>query len=464
MSEQEQKPENEVEKGVKEKETSHKKKSNAVVIGLTGIVAVALVFSSWKSLSDKEARKEAQEAAAAKREAAALGEKKATSIDAFAQAQEEAARAETERAKLNGKENERENMLKKLRDIGGTKEAGDGEQTTSEAESEESILRAQHLADLKKGVSTRGGIGHKRIADASEPVGNVPVQGAPNRSNGAPATMDISAKIREIEAKTAEIEAKKNALMNGGAAPQAYASPALAQQNQVQPKTTSYPNQSFGELAASRVAANPASGGARQGESVLVTGTILHAVTDFDMISDYPGTINATVSRPVYDKTMDNILIPAGSTIVLKGIRVTGTNEVIQNRMAILPQWIIRPDSKRIDLKRTVGMDTAGVAALQDIVDRHILAQMAGVAGYAILGLGPSMKEYGAEPQGSKDTFIKEATGQVRTIGNAAAQKYLNIVPTQRIRAGTQIKIYIEDDIFLTPWEPVNVEHFRRAK
>lgn len=128
--------------------------------------------------------------------------------------------------------------------------------------------------------------------------------------------------------------------------------------------------------------------------------------------------------------------------------------------MGAVPLWAIRPDGKRIDFKRTSSMDAAGVAALQGSVDRHFLAQFLGIGAYAIIGLGPSMSNFGAQPESSRDAFVREATAKSREIGRGFAEKYLNVVPTQRIRAGTPVKIFIEDDIYVTPWAEIDATHF----
>ncbi len=141
-------------------------------------------------------------------------------------------------------------------------------------------------------------------------------------------------------------------------------------------------------------------------------------------------------------------------------MRAAGVNEAIQTRMGSIPLWAVRPDGKRIDFKRTTAMDSAGVAALKGEVDRHFLAQFMGVGAYAIIGIGPSTSNFGAAPDTSRDAFVREATSKSRDIGRTFAEKYLNIVPTIRVPAGTPMKIFIEDDIYVTPWKAVDGEHF----
>ncbi|WP_395398710.1 TrbI/VirB10 family protein (plasmid) [Pseudoduganella sp. UC29_106] len=201
-----------------------------------------------------------------------------------------------------------------------------------------------------------------------------------------------------------------------------------------------------------------------QAKKSCLRARLFSAVLDMDMVSDYAGNWWALLQRPVYDPSMTFVLFPAGTKIVGKSMRATGANENIQNRMGSVPLWAIRPDGKRIDFKRTAGMDAAGVAALKDQVDRHFLAQFMGVAAYAIIGLGPSFSNYGAEPNSSRDAFAREFTSRSRDAGRSFAEKFLNIVPTVRIRAGTPVKIFVEEDIYVTPWEKIDESHYTRRQ
>ena len=126
--------------------------------------------------------------------------------------------------------------------------------------------------------------------------------------------------------------------------------------------------------------------------------------------------------------------------------------DVIQNRMGLVVKWMVRPDGKRIDFGKSSGTDQAGVGAIPGDVNYHVMAQLGGLAAYAILGLGPSFATAAGAPQSSQDTALKDLTGGFRSQGRDFANKYLNIVPTITVPAGTPMKIFIEDDIYVRPW------------
>ena len=458
---------------VDEKTSKYKKKAQFTAITLMVIVIAGLVVQAYTNVKNREKRIATADAEAIKREANDKPQK-SHSIDDFAHAEEKVDESNSKKSNDKNAPGSRDKLIEKLHDKMNGDDGSERQSTSTSEVNEESIIHAQKMADLKVALAaaSSGKMGHMKYQSLSTPeqqnsmLGNVLPTGTGAKTNASEIST-VDAKIKEVEVKKAAIERQIAALQSGNPqAAQSYASPAYAtvKNTQSTSRTNALPNQTFGELATNRVLRDPGNSGSREGEALVPTGSILSGVLDTDMMSDYTGNAIAVLQKPFYDVANDNVIFPAGTKITLKTVRVSSVNEVIQNRMAITPQWIIRPDGKRIDLKRASGMDSAGVGALQDQVDRHILAQILGVGAYAILGLGPSTSNYGAEPNSSKDAFVRDATAQSRGVGRQFAEKYLNIVPTVTIRAGTPIKIFIEDDMFVQPWEPVYAEHFRPAK
>lgn len=452
----------------KEKPTTYGKKAQGVAIGLTVIIVIGLILQSISSFRNRENRQATKEANELKKEAEGSSRKE-NGIELFTKAQNTAADKANKTKEEQAAEEKRARAKREI-DGGGA----EGSSVSGEEVTEESLRHAQKMADIKIALAAASGkLGHNTNR-TSTPQNTTPTQTTPLNNLSMPGISTnniptsklandsmamIDSKLKEIEAKQAENAKRRQTLESSlGTGENQYVSTTSTG------RTNSLPNQVFGELSTNRINRDPAQSGPREGEAVVVTGSIISAVLDTDIISDYPGNSIAVVQRPFYDTAMENVIFPAGTKITLKNMRITSVNEIIQNRMAVIPQWIIRPDGKRIDFKKTTGMDSAGVAALQDQVDRHVLSQILGVGAYAILGLGPSTSGYGAEPNSSRDMFIRDATTQSRQIGRAFAEKYLNIVPSITIRAGTPIKIFIEDDIFVTPWEHVNAEHFRAVR
>ena len=56
----------------------------------------------------------------------------------------------------------------------------------------------------------------------------------------------------------------------------------------------------------------------------------------------------------------------------------------------------------------------------------------------------------------SPDWTGEDVPACVRARGREFANKYLNVVPTITVPAGTPMKIFIEDDIYVRPWARVD--------
>lgn len=468
-----------------ESPTSHKKKGQFVALGLVVLVVLGLIVQSIANMRARDNRI-AKADAADKAPATAANETPANAsgrLTEFADKQAAAAAESNEEAKKAGRADRQNTLLERLN---GT----DGPASPTEDKAKQTVGDIQdafYISERKRVLDAgRGKLGGTGSSDSGQG------RAAPAQSNSKELAL-VDQKIAELSAAPSQIDQRRQVLLDRAAAagivlpadilaragnrsgaptavamlgapagsPTGLAVPAGVT-SQGQAIQSSQQNQSFGELASNRVARDPANAGPKPGEMILPTGSIVSLISDMEMISDYAGNWWGLIQRPVYDITQEYVLLPAGTKVTGKSMRATGVNESIQNRMGSIPMWAIRPDGKRLDFRRASAMDSTGVAALKGEVDRHFLAQFLGVGAYAIIGLGPSMNSYGAEPNSSRDEFVKEATGKGRDIGRSFAEKFLNIVPTQKIPPGTPIKLFIEDDIFITPWESAYESHYKR--
>lgn len=461
-----------------EAQQSHKKKAQYVVVALVGIVVVGLVLQSYFNMHKREKRLTDSQEAAEKADAAAGELRPEAKLADFAKAQ----KAAGNQAEIQQKASAEEAARKKLTEAMAAAQAGVNAEGSDEGAATGTSDGAGGQNSIKSIEASAQLDERKRVLAAmSAGLGRATAKAA-GGARGQPSNQGELAKVNErieaLSAVPAALEARKRQLIEGAAAAGISLSPnALAdqsgqsaaaqfQQSRLQqvaaPAAAPMGEKVFGELATTRAARDPVNAGPQPGEEVLPTGSVVSAVLDMDMISDYLGNWIAVLQRPVYDPTLEFVLLPAGTKITGKSIRATGVNENIANRMGAVPLWAIRPDGKRIDFRKTGSMDAAGVGALKDQVDRHFLAQFMGVSAYALIGLGPSFGSYGAEPNTSRDQFAREFTSKGRDAGRTFAEKFLNIVPTQTIRAGTPMKIFIEDDIYIKPWERADAPHYNR--
>ena len=196
------------------------------------------------------------------------------------------------------------------------------------------------------------------------------------------------------------------------------------------------------------------------GQKLLPTGAIIGAVLDQMLISDYVGSFRGLITHDVYDISGRFILIPKGSRVVGKTLKIANVNEPIQARMGLTGNWIVLPNGKRISLEKTVLLDQAGVLALKDRVNYHLLAQFLGVAAYAVLSSETSRSGSGYNED---STFEGDLGASFRRQFAPLAAKYLSLVPTITLREGTPMKLFIENDLFIHPWSRTYEKFHQKA-
>ena len=188
------------------------------------------------------------------------------------------------------------------------------------------------------------------------------------------------------------------------------------------------------------------------GKYKLPVGTVIPAITAMKTMSDYAGTLKGFTTQDIYDIDYQHVLIPKGSEVLLKSVRIGNVNEPIQARMGLTVPWIILPNGKKIDFSKSSGLDREGVAGIKDKVDYHFLAQFFGVAAYATLSSSTSYQGSGAN---NDQSFMGNVSESARQQFAPLAQKYLSLVPTITIDAGQSMNIILEDELFLDAWSNI---------
>ncbi|AVW74174.1 TrbI/VirB10 family protein (plasmid) [Klebsiella pneumoniae] len=188
-----------------------------------------------------------------------------------------------------------------------------------------------------------------------------------------------------------------------------------------------------------------------EGKVKLPVGAEINAITTYTAISDYTGgTMKAMVTNDIYDATKSYILAPKGSQLLIKVVKASNVNEMLQNRLAFTVRWLVLPDGKRIDFRKASVLDRMGTPAVEaDEVDYHVTAQILGVTAYALIGTKTSYEGTGDGNESFAGNFGEGARQQ----SNSIAQKYLQVVPTATIHAGAPIRIITEDEMFIKPWK-----------
>jgi type IV secretory pathway VirB10-like protein len=206
--------------------------------------------------------------------------------------------------------------------------------------------------------------------------------------------------------------------------------------------------------------------GRREGEYVVPVGTVMAAVLDMEVNSDWEGRWRAMVSRDIYDIHQDVILIPKGTRVLGTSVRPKLVNEAINERMGLAAQWLVLPNGARIDLTRSAMLDAGGVAAIDGDVNRHVLATLGGVVAYGVIGGWGAVEAAKRTDQNNAATAVGLLSGQrsagaeiaqgLADIGKRVAARYLNLVPTITLRPGTPMNVFLDDEMVLQAWAPID--------
>jgi type IV secretion system protein VirB10 len=187
----------------------------------------------------------------------------------------------------------------------------------------------------------------------------------------------------------------------------------------------------------------------------VMAGTIIPAALVTGINSDLPGQVIASVTEAVYDTaTGRTLLIPQGSRLIGRY-----DSQVAFGQRRVLLVWtrLILPDTSSIALDRLPGIDPAGYAGLEDGVDWHWDRILAGAALSTLLGVGA---ELAAPQNGTNGSPVIVATRQgaqdtVNQVGQEVTKRNMNIQPTLTIRPGFPMRVMVNKDLILRPYQPL---------
>ncbi|HBO3911235.1 TrbI/VirB10 family protein [Pseudomonas aeruginosa] len=187
----------------------------------------------------------------------------------------------------------------------------------------------------------------------------------------------------------------------------------------------------------------------------VMAGTVIAGALVTGIKSDLPGDVIGTVTEPVYDTaTGKHLLIPQGSRILG---RYNSQVSYGQSRVQVVWNRIILPDTSSLTLDNLVGTDPAGYSGLEDGVDWHWDRVFAGAALTTLLGIGAEL----AAPENRQDgdrIIIAGRDGlqdSVNQVGQEITRRNMNIQPTLTERPGLPVRIIVNRDLVLRPYQPL---------
>jgi type IV secretion system protein VirB10 len=193
----------------------------------------------------------------------------------------------------------------------------------------------------------------------------------------------------------------------------------------------------------------------------VMAGTVIPAALITGINSDLPGQVLATVTESVYDSaTGRHLLIPQGSRLIGEY-----DSQVAFGQRRVLLVWnrLVLPDASSMTLDRLAGADSAGVAGIEDGVDRHWRQLLAGAALSTLIGVAAEL----AAPdrtagQGQVIVATRESLqDSVNQVGQQLTRNALNVQPTLTIRAGYPVRVIANKDLVLRPYQPLFLDSNR---
>ena len=187
----------------------------------------------------------------------------------------------------------------------------------------------------------------------------------------------------------------------------------------------------------------------------VMAGTIIPAALVTGINSDLPGQVIANVTEAVYDTATGRfLLIPQGSRLIGRY-----DSQVSFGQRRVLMVWtrLILPDTSSISLDRLPGTDPAGYAGLEDGVDWHWDRIIAGAALSTLLGVGAELATPDRSGGDGKVVIATRQSAQdkVNQVGQEITKRNLSIQPTLTIRPGFPMRVMVNKDLILRPYQPL---------
>ena len=186
---------------------------------------------------------------------------------------------------------------------------------------------------------------------------------------------------------------------------------------------------------------------------IVQAGTIIPAALITGIRSDLPGQITAQVTENIFDSPTGRArLIPQGAKLI--GVY---DSQIAFGQSRVLLVWtrLIMPNGRSIVLERQQGADAGGHSGLEDEVDNHWAELFKAALLSTVLGVGAELGS-GAD-SGSNTDIIQalrlSAANSLNQTGQKVVQRNLNIQPTLTIRPGFPVRVIVNRDLVLVPYQ-----------
>jgi type IV secretion system protein VirB10 len=186
----------------------------------------------------------------------------------------------------------------------------------------------------------------------------------------------------------------------------------------------------------------------------LKAGSIIPGALVTAINTDLPGEVIGQVTENVYDSVSGNyLLIPQGSRLLGKYQSLVSNG---QNRALLVWQRMIYPNGNSIVLDGMAGTDQIGQSGLSDQVDYHLDKLVeATVLSTALAYAGNLARNPNSRNGNSGGDVIGDTVAQqADRVGEKFIDRELDVQPTITIRSGWPMRVLVNKDMILEPYQP----------
>jgi type IV secretory pathway VirB10-like protein len=186
----------------------------------------------------------------------------------------------------------------------------------------------------------------------------------------------------------------------------------------------------------------------------LYEGELLDAVLVNRIIADTePSPVICQISKDVFDAGGRYVVFPANS-------RIVGSSQVVNykgaHRLFISFHRIILPNGPAVEFpgsqKALTALDETGALGVVSNVNRHWFLQFGTAIFFGVLdGLAGAAQRH-SEIFSPTSIVIDRTSRNFERILDTIMSQYSSIVPTITVRQGYKMKIYLADDVFISPY------------
>lgn len=162
------------------------------------------------------------------------------------------------------------------------------------------------------------------------------------------------------------------------------------------------------------------------------------------------------LSKDVYDHDGRYVVLPASS-------RIVGVSQVVNykgaHRLFITFQRIILPDGPSVNLpssRRALALDETGAMGVVSKVDRHWFLQFGTAIFFGILDGISGAAQRGQDINSTRSIILGRTSESYDRVLENIMSQYSTIVPTIRVDQGKTMKIYLSDDLLITPYAKIS--------